>query len=261
MSIQSFPKQEVLEEIQSLEKRDIKDFLLEKHEKKEPLPVKPIDRAKPIFLSEEFNLRKRKPLQWKLKRALDITLSLGGIACLSPLLTTVAILIKLDSKGPVIYKQKRVGLHGQTFEMYKFRSMRQDADQLLHTLLDQNETNGTMFKMFNDPRVTRIGRFIRKYSIDELPQLFNVLKGDMSLVGPRPSLSREVRQYKKWHHIRFSTLPGLTGIWQVSGRSKVLEFDTVVGMDCQYINHWNILLDLKLIFKTLPVVFKGMDTA
>lgn len=215
----------------------------------------------PIFLAENYNLEKRKPLQWWIKRQVDFWGSLAGLLVLSPLLLLVALAIRLESPGPVIYRQKRYGLRGRTFEMYKFRSMRLDAEKELEQLLDRNETNGGMFKMFNDPRVTRVGRFIRKYSIDELPQLVNVLKGDMSLVGPRPPIEREVRNYKNWHFLRFATLPGLTGLWQVSGRSRVQEFDDVVKMDYQYINDWNLLLDFKLIFKTFPVVLGGMDTA
>ncbi len=215
----------------------------------------------PLFLAEAFDLKRRKPIQWFLKRGIDIIGSLTGLVLLFPLLLWVAIAIKLESEGPVIYKQKRIGLRGQEFNMYKFRSMRNNADQELERLLQQNETNDGMFKLFNDPRVTRIGRFIRKYSIDELPQLFNVLKGDMSLVGPRPPIEREVRCYQNWHYLRFATLPGLTCIWQVSGRSNIKEFDTVVRMDYQYIQDWNLLLDFKLIFKTFPVVILGKDTA
>lgn len=215
----------------------------------------------PIFLAENYDLRKKKPLQWVLKRAIDILGCSIGILFLAPLLIITALAIKLESPGPVIYRQRRVGLHGREFEMYKFRSMRQDADAMLDQLLDKNETNSGMFKMFNDPRVTKVGRFIRKYSIDELPQLFNVLKGDMSLVGPRPPIDREVKNYKNWHYLRFATLPGLTGLWQVSGRSRVKEFDAVVRMDYQYINDWNLALDIKLILKTFPVVLGGMDTA
>lgn len=215
----------------------------------------------PSVIAESYDLRKEKPIQWFFKRSIDILGSGVGLLLLSPLLSLVALAIRMESPGPIIYKQKRIGIHGQKFNMYKFRSMRQDADAMLTTLLDQNETNPGMFKMFNDPRVTRIGRFIRKYSIDELPQLINVLKGDMSLVGPRPPIERELQHYKNWHYFRFATLPGLTGIWQVSGRSRIKEFDTVVRMDYQYINEWNLGLDIKLILKTFPVVLCGMDTA
>lgn len=220
-----------------------------------------IERPDPLFLAESYDMRKRKPMQWILKRTIDITCSLLGLLALAPLLILVALAIRIESKGPVIFKQRRIGLHGREFDMFKFRSMRPDADDMIADLLDQNETSEGMFKMFNDPRVTKVGKFIRKYSIDELPQLFNVLKGDMSLVGPRPPIKRELKHYKNWHYLRFATLPGLTGLWQVSGRSRIKEFDNVVKLDYQYINEWNLILDFKLILKTFPVVIGGMDTA
>lgn len=215
----------------------------------------------PFFLSASYDLRKLKPFQWFSKRLFDVTASALGILAISPLLLLTAAAIRLETPGPVIYKQRRVGLHGKMFDMYKFRSMRQDADQMVQQLMAQNEAGQGMFKMFNDPRVTKIGKFIRKYSIDELPQLLNVLKGDMSLVGPRPPIQRELQHYKSWHYFRFATLPGLTGLWQVSGRSKIKDFDNVVKLDYQYINTWNLLLDFKLLMKTFPVVVGGMDTA
>lgn len=215
----------------------------------------------PIFLASSYDLRKVKPIQWTFKRLIDVSASGLGLLCLMPFLLLVAAAIRIESKGPVIYKQKRIGFQGKMFNMYKFRSMKQDADKMLDSLMEKNETNTGMFKMFNDPRVTKVGRFIRKYSIDELPQLVNVVKGDMSLVGPRPPIEREVETYKNWHYFRFATLPGLTGLWQVSGRSKIKDFDTVVKMDYQYINSWNLGLDLKLLLKTFPVVVGGMDTA
>lgn len=247
--------------IQSIEKRS--PNALEPSLASISLPEMPVKITAPasIQLMESMDLQKEKPIQWLLKRTIDILGSSLGLLLLSPLLACVAFAIKLESPGPIIYKQQRIGFRGRKFHMYKFRSMRQDADAMLPQLLEKNETNNGMFKMFNDPRVTTVGRFIRKYSIDELPQLFNVLKGNMSLVGPRPPIDRELRHYDYWHYYRFTTLPGLTGIWQVSGRSRIKEFDTVVKMDCHYINNWNILLDLKLILKTLPVVLGGMDTA
>ena len=213
------------------------------------------------YLIRNFNLSLRKPLQWSLKRSFDYCSTLFGLTLISPLLALVAILIKLDSKGPVFYKQKRIGLYGKEFEMYKFRSMRQDADKEYEKLKQLNETNELMFKVFNDPRITRVGKFIRKYSIDELPQLFNVLKGEMSLVGPRPPLPREVQHYEKRHYLRFATLPGLTGLWQVSGRSKIKEFDTVLQLDFSYINRWSFLMDIGLLFKTIPVVLFAKNAA
>ena len=253
--------------IQSLEKTSITTLektlnnVIEEAEQRQSLPSEAETLPSYQHFVENYDLPETKPIQWLFKRTLDIACSFTGILALSPLLIFVALAIRLESKGPVIYKQRRVGYKGQMFNMYKFRSMRQDADALLEQLLEKNETNGGMFKLFNDPRVTKVGRFIRKYSIDELPQLFNVLKGDMSLVGPRPPIDRELKHYKDWHYLRFKTFPGLTGLWQVSGRSRIKEFDTVVKMDVHYIKEWNILLDIKLILKTVPVVFGAMDTA
>jgi exopolysaccharide biosynthesis polyprenyl glycosylphosphotransferase len=224
------------------------------------LPLYP-DNVGAIPLQHAYDLEKQKPVQWFLKRLLDVSASLTGLLILLPFLLLTALAIALESEGPILYKQKRIGLKGRDFEMYKFRSMRVDADQELQKLIQQNQTNDGMFKMFDDPRVTRVGKFIRKYSIDELPQLLNVLKGDMSLVGPRPPIEREVRAYKEWHFIRFSTLPGLTGLWQVSGRSDIKEFDTVVKMDFQYIREWSLLLDIKLLLKTFPTVLSGKGAA
>lgn len=213
------------------------------------------------YLIRNFNLPLRKPLQWSMKRAFDYTATLFGLMLISPLLAVVAMLIKLDSKGPVFYKQKRIGLYGKEFEMYKFRSMRQDADKEFEKIKKLNETNELMFKVKDDPRITRVGKFIRKYSIDELPQLFNVLKGEMSLVGPRPPLPREVQHYEKQHYLRFTTLPGLTGLWQVSGRSDIKEFNTVLLLDFRYVSTWSFLLDIGLLFKTIPVVLFAKNAA
>lgn len=179
-----------------------------------------------------------------------------------PFLAIVAIAIKLESKGPALFKQKRVGRFGKEFYMYKFRSMDLNAEDRLKDLLKYNETNEGMFKMADDPRVTKVGKFIRKYSIDELPQLINVIKGEMSLIGPRPCLSRELKSYKNWHYVRFATLPGLTGLWQVSGRSSIKDFDKAVSLDYQYINNWNIGLDISILFRTIPaVLFPGKTAA
>lgn len=213
------------------------------------------------LLIRNFDISLRKPWQWTFKRIFDFTASLTGLILISPLLVLVAALIKLDSKGPVFYKQRRIGLYGKKFMMYKFRSMRQDADKEFEKLKSQNETNEVMFKLFDDPRITKIGKFIRKYSIDELPQLFNVLKGEMSLVGPRPAIDREVAAYKNYHFFRLAALPGLTGVWQVSGRSNIKKFDTVFQMDYGYINNWNLLKDFELLFKTIPVVLFAKDCA
>ncbi len=195
--------------------------------------------------------------EWSIKRLFDITASLFGLILISPLLLLIALLIKLDSKGPLLFKQERVGFDGRRFHMYKFRSMSVDAEKVLKDLLQFNETNDVMFKMTNDPRMTRVGRILRKYSLDELPQLLNVLRGEMSLVGPRPPIVREVETYQPWHYIRFSTLPGLTGLWQVSGRSTINDFDMVVKLDSSYIKNWSLWMDFKILLKTIPVVLGG----
>jgi exopolysaccharide biosynthesis polyprenyl glycosylphosphotransferase len=193
------------------------------------------------------------------KRIMDICGALVGLICLSWLFLIVALLIKLeDPKGPVFFKQVRVGKDGKEFYMYKFRSMVTNAEELLESLLPLNETTGAMFKMKNDPRVTKVGKFIRKTSIDELPQLWNVLKGDMSLVGPRPPLPREVAQYTEYDKQRLLVTPGCTGLWQISGRSNV-GFKEMVELDLQYIRNRSIFFDLKIIFKTIFVLFGSKD--
>lgn len=190
------------------------------------------------------------------KRLLDICGAIIGLICLSWLFLIVAILIKLeDPRGPVIFKQVRLGKDGKEFYMYKFRSMVANAEELLESLLHLNETTGAMFKMKEDPRVTRIGKFIRKTSIDELPQLWNVLKGDMSLVGPRPPLPREVVQYTEYDRQRLLVTPGCTGLWQVSGRND-LGFNEMVELDLKYIRERSFLYDIKIIFKTVKVMIK-----
>lgn len=194
-----------------------------------------------------------------MKRTLDIIGAAAGLVILLPLFVVVGILIKLeDRQGPVFFKQIRVGRNGKPFGMYKFRSMVTNAEAMLDQLLEQNETTGAMFKMKNDPRVTRIGRFIRKTSIDELPQLWNVLKGDMSLVGPRPPLPREVDEYTEYDKLRLLATPGCTGLWQVSGRSNI-GFREMVELDLKYIKERSIALDLKLIFKTIAAMVGSKD--
>ena len=191
---------------------------------------------------------------------MDIVCSLAGIIFLSPLFIVVAILIKLeDPKGKVFFRQERYGQYPKKFKMLKFRSMVHNAEELLDQLQHLNEQTGPAFKIKDDPRITRIGKFIRKTSIDELPQLFNVLKGDMSLVGPRPPIPHEVEQYTEYQIQRLAVKPGLTCIWQVSGRNNI-GFDEWVDMDLEYINTRNLWLDIKLIFKTVGVLF-GDETA
>lgn len=189
------------------------------------------------------------------KRTLDIFGSLVGLVILSIILLVVSLLIKLeDPKGPIFFSQKRIGKDGKEFKMYKFRSMVSDAEAKLEELLKYNEVEGAMFKMKDDPRVTKVGRIIRKTSIDELPQLFNVLKGDMSLVGPRPPLPREVEEYTNYHMQRLLVTPGCTGVWQASARNSV-GFEEMVEMDLYYIRNRSFLFDLRIIIKTVTVLF------
>ncbi|MED3897039.1 sugar transferase [Priestia aryabhattai] len=193
------------------------------------------------------------------KRSIDILGSLIGLVILSVFILVIAIAIKLeDPKGPIFFSQKRIGKGGKEFNMYKFRSMVTDAEERLKDLLELNETTGAMFKMKNDPRVTRIGHLIRKTSIDELPQLFNVLKGDMSLVGPRPPLPREVVEYTNYDMQRLLVVPGCTGLWQISGRSNI-GFKEMVNLDLEYIQKRTTLIDIKIIFKTVLVLFGSKD--
>jgi exopolysaccharide biosynthesis polyprenyl glycosylphosphotransferase len=194
------------------------------------------------------------------KRSIDIIGAFIGIILLLPLFITVALLIKReDSKGSVIFKQTRVGKDGKEFHMYKFRSMVSDAEEKLVELLQFNEIEGAMFKMKEDPRITIIGKFIRKTSIDELPQLWNVLKGDMSLVGPRPPLPREVTEYSSYHKQRLLVTPGCTGLWQVSGRNH-MSFEEMVELDIQYISERSVFFDIMIILRTMKVLF-GTDNA
>ena len=194
-----------------------------------------------------------------LKRTLDIIVSLIFLIILSPILLIVALLVKADSKGPVIFSQPRVGKNGKIFKMYKFRSMVENAEDILRELKSKNEMSGPMFKIKHDPRVTRIGRFIRKTSLDELPQLINVLKGDMSLVGPRPNLPREVKQFDKWMLDKLVVRPGLTCFWQVMGRNSI-GFIEWMKLDIKYVEERNLILDIVLIIKTFRVLF-GDKTA
>lgn len=189
-----------------------------------------------------------------IKRTIDIIFSILGLVLLSPLLIIIAIIIKIDSKGPIFFAQERVGYKGNHFKMYKFRSMVLNAEELKEKLQEKNEMSGPMFKMKDDPRVTKIGKFIRKTSIDELPQLINVLLGQMSLVGPRPSLPKEVEKFETWMLERLNVKPGLTCYWQVSGRNDI-DFEDWMKLDIKYVNERNLWIDIKLIFKTVFVLF------
>jgi exopolysaccharide biosynthesis polyprenyl glycosylphosphotransferase len=191
------------------------------------------------------------------KRMLDIVGSLVGMVLLAIATIFVAPAIKLESPGPVFFGQTRIGKNGRRFTFYKFRSMYQDAEERKKELMAQNEVNGLMFKMKDDPRITKVGKFIRKTSIDELPQFWNVLRGDMSLVGTRPPTVDEFERYEAKHKGRLSMTPGLTGLWQISGRSDIMDFDDVVKLDMQYIDHWSILKDIKILISTVYVVIVG----
>lgn len=190
------------------------------------------------------------------KRFLDILGGAVGLLLLLIILPFVSLLIKLDSSGPVIFKQKRKGQHGRIFELYKFRTMYENAEEMKERLLSQNEMNGHMFKLANDPRVTRVGRFLRKTSLDEFPQFINVLKGEMSLVGTRPPTIQEVEQYQPEHLKRIAFKPGITGLWQISGRNKINDFEKVVELDCQYLANWKFSDDLKILLKTVLIVLQ-----
>jgi lipopolysaccharide/colanic/teichoic acid biosynthesis glycosyltransferase len=175
---------------------------------------------------------------------------------LSPLLVLIAVLVKLDSRGATLFRQERVGLHGRPFRVIKFRTMCSDAEQKLDDLRGLNIIRGHAFKMERDPRVTRVGRFLRRTSLDELPQLWNALRGEMSLVGPRPPLPCEVAKYDVWHRRRLSMKPGMTGLWQIGSRRNP-EFDNWVEKDLEYIDRWSFWLDLKIIARTVPAVLAG----
>ena len=191
------------------------------------------------------------------KRVMDIAGGLVGMLITVLFYPFVAIAIKIDSPGPVLFSQVRIGRNGRRFKIYKFRSMYMDAEERKKELEKQNEMQGLMFKMENDPRITRVGRFIRKTSIDELPQFYNVLKGDMSLVGTRPPTADEFEKYTQYYRRRISMTPGLTGLWQVSGRSEIENFDDVVKYDLEYIDNWSLTLDIKILLRTVWVVLAG----
>jgi len=190
------------------------------------------------------------------RRSVELLLATALLVILSPVLVAIAIAIKLDSPGPVLFRQLRCGLHGRPFTFLKSRSMRVDAEALKKDLAPYNEMDGPAFKMTNDPRVTPLGGFLRRTSLDELPQLWNIIRGDMSIVGPRPAVLEEVRQYEPWQRRRLSMKPGLTCLWQVNGRNE-LTFDEWMRLDLEYIDNWSLWLDLKIAFKTIPAVLFG----
>ncbi len=190
-----------------------------------------------------------------LKRLTDVVIALVGLTLVTPLLALLAMLVKLDSRGPVFFAGDRLGRGARVFRMYKFRTMRDGADAEKPSVAHLNRSDDSrLFKIPADPRVTRLGRTMRRWSLDELPQLYNVLIGDMSLVGPRPFFEEDLSRYEPRHCARLVVKPGLTGLWQVSGRSEILDFEEVVRLDCEYIEHWSFGLDLWILGRTLPVV-------
>jgi exopolysaccharide biosynthesis polyprenyl glycosylphosphotransferase len=192
-------------------------------------------------------------IDYALKRTFDLVLSILGLVLLSPILLLVAIAIKLSSRGSVIYRSIRPGMAGQPFYCFKFRTMREHSDQIQADLEPLNESSGALFKIRDDPRLTAVGRFLRRFSLDELPQLVNVVRGEMSLVGPRPLPMRDFEKLEEWHKKRYLVLPGITGLWQVSGRAE-LDFDDLVRLDFVYLERWSVFLDLSILLKTIPAV-------
>ena len=191
-----------------------------------------------------------------MKKAFDLVVSSLVVLIGLPLWLLIALAIRLDSRGPVLYHDRRIGVGEREFGMLKFRTMVQGAAELQDELEDQNEAEGALFKIREDPRVTRVGRFLRRLSLDEMPQVLNVLGGQMSLVGPRPLPVRDYRRLEAWHRKRYNVLPGITGLWQISGRSS-LTFDDLVRLDFYYIENWSIWLDISILVKTLPAVISG----
>jgi exopolysaccharide biosynthesis polyprenyl glycosylphosphotransferase len=205
----------------------------------------------------EFGTPALQGQQLVVKRLLDIVGGLFIAIVLSPLLALIALAVKLDSRGPVLFSQDRAGLGGKRFRMHKFRTMRHGADSEKPALAHLNCTGDPrLFKIPNDPRITRVGKFLRRWSLDELPQLLNVLVGQMSLVGPRPFFESDMDDYEAHHYRRLGAKPGLTGLWQVSGRSSVIDFEEVVRLDRQYIEQWSIWLDLSILLRTFPAVIR-----
>lgn len=198
-----------------------------------------------------------KRVEKALKRSLDVVVAAIGLTVMSPLLLLVAALIKLTSRGPVFYPWNVVGEGGRYFTGYKFRTMVVNADEIRKSLAARNQMTGPVFKMDRDPRVTPVGRWLRKFSLDELPQVWSVLKGDMSLVGPRPILQYEYEQCDEWQKSKFAVQPGITCLWQIKGRHRISDFDEWVRLDLEYINNWSLLLDIKILLRTIPMVLGG----
>lgn len=196
-------------------------------------------------------------VQQAVKRVVDVALSVVGLVVLAPLLLAIAALVWASSPGPILYEWRVLGRRGRPFIGYKFRTMVVDADALKRTIQHRNEMTGPAFKMRDDPRVTRVGRVLRKYSLDELPQLWSVLKGDMSLVGPRPPSAGEFVQFEPWQRGKLAVTPGITCLWQVSGRSDIRDFDEWMRLDRRYVQEWSLWLDARILARTLPAVIRG----
>jgi lipopolysaccharide/colanic/teichoic acid biosynthesis glycosyltransferase len=192
-------------------------------------------------------------IDYAIKRSFDLALSIVLLVVLSPVLLAIAIAVKLSSRGPVIYRSARPGMAGRPFRCFKFRTMREHSDQIQTDLESLNEASGALFKIREDPRLTPVGLFLRRFSLDEVPQLVNVIRGEMSLVGPRPLPMRDFDRLEEWHKKRYLVLPGITGLWQVSGRSE-LDFDDLVRLDFLYLERWSVFLDLTIMLKTIPAV-------
>lgn len=228
--------------------------------RKGSVPVRPLTQEEALqlrYVDDVVAALYDKPYQYMLKRTLDIILTLLGLVFILPVIALVALCIKLDSPGPAFFTQVRIGKNGRPFRMYKLRSMVADAPEQREALEGLNETKGIIFKIKEDPRITRVGKIIRKYSIDELPQLFNVLKGEMSLVGPRPLPLENVEKFKNHHLNRFKVPQGITGVWQVYGRSDLQDFEEIYEMERDYIEQWSLLRDIVLLYKTIGVVLSG----
>lgn len=204
-----------------------------------------------------YHIAPKKDWQLFVKRLIDIVCSASAIVILSPLLMLIAIAVKLSSPGPVFYRWQVLGLNKKPMTCFKFRTMYVNADEIKNKLMKNNEMNGPVFKMQDDPRVTKVGHFLRKHSLDELSQLFSVLKGNLSLVGPRPPLQTELPKFESWHRRKLSVKPGITCLWQVNGRNAIKDFDQWIRLDLEYIDNWSLWLDFKILFRTLPAVIKG----
>lgn len=225
-----------------------------------PIPASTVD----LILAHDFDAAlppRAHRWRWKagqrVKRAMDLVLAAVLVVLLSPVLLLAALAVRLSGPGPILYPWKVLGHRGRPFVGYKFRTMVDQAEQLKLTLLERNEMRGPVFKMRDDPRVTRVGRWLRKFSIDELPQLWSVLRGDMSLVGPRPCSAEEFAGFEPWQRGKLAVVPGITCIWQVNGRSEICDFEEWAALDLEYIRRWSLALDLRILARTVPAVLRG----